>query len=110
MYADYFSNEVAVITGAGQGIGFEIAKQLCINGASVVLNDIDEALAKKAAEKIAVQGNCIAMAGDAADPLFIQSMVDEAVKQFGKLTIAIANAGITLFGDFFEYKPEALQA
>ena len=40
----------------------------------------------------------------------LNQMVDEAVKQFGKLTIAIANAGITLFGDFFEYKPEALQS
>lgn len=110
MYSNEFTNEVAIITGAGQGIGFEIAKQLCINGAAVLLNDIDEQLANKAATSIAIQGNCVAMAGDAADPLFIQQMVDEAVKQFGKLTIAIANAGITLFGDFFEYKPEALQA
>jgi len=110
MYADYFSNEVAVITGAGQGIGFEIAKQLCINGASVVLNDIDGTLAKKAADRISDHGSCIALAGDASDIKFIQRMVDEAVKQFGKLTIAIANAGITLFGDFFEYKPEALQS
>ena len=37
---------------------------------------------------------------------FTQQMVQEAVKQFGKLDIAIANAGITLFGDFFDYKPE----
>ncbi|TAL42557.1 MAG: SDR family NAD(P)-dependent oxidoreductase, partial [Chitinophagaceae bacterium] len=44
-----FSNQVAVITGAGQGIGYEIAKQLCIGGASVILNDIDEVLAKNAA-------------------------------------------------------------
>ena len=36
-------------------------------------------------------------------------MVDEAVNKFGKVTIAVANAGITLFGDFFDYKPEALQ-
>ncbi len=110
MNSKSFSNEVAIITGAGVGIGFEIAKQLCMNGASVLLNDIDEALANNAAEKISQQGNCVAMPGDASNVLFIQQMVDEAVKQFGKLTIAIANAGITLFGDFFEYKPEALQS
>ena len=107
MYSNEFSNEVAIITGAGQGIGFEIAKQLCLNGASVVLNDVDEKLARDAAAKISE--NCIAVAGDAADVSFINFMVDEAVKRFGKLSIAIANAGITLFGDFFEYKAEALQ-
>jgi NAD(P)-dependent dehydrogenase (short-subunit alcohol dehydrogenase family) len=109
MYSNEFSNQVAIITGAGQGIGFEIAKQLCTNGASVLLNDIDEDLAKKAAAKISTHENCVALAGDAADPSFIRSMVDEAVSRFGKLTIAVANAGITLFGDFFEYDPGALQ-
>ena len=109
MYTDNFSNQVAIITGAGQGIGFEIARQLCVNGASVILNDVDEALAKNAASKISEHADCIALGGDASDPLFIQKMVDTAVKHFGRLTIAIANAGITLFGDFFEYKAEALQ-
>jgi 3-oxoacyl-[acyl-carrier protein] reductase len=109
MSAKKFSNEVVIITGAGQGIGFEIARQLCIQGASVLLNDIDESLAKNAAAKIAENGNCFAMSGDASDVSLINKMVDEAVKQFGKLSIAIANAGITLFGDFFEYKPAALQ-
>lgn len=104
-----FKNEVAIVTGAGQGIGFEIAKQLCINGASVIVNDIDEKLAQQAASKINDYGKCIALAGDASDPGFIQLMVDKAVEHFGKITIAIANAGITLFGDFFEYRPEALQ-
>ena len=109
MYTGNFSNQVAIVPGAGQGIGFEIARQLCINGASVILNDIDEELAKTAVSKISEHADCIALGGDASDPVFIQKMVDAAVKHFGRLTIAVANAGITLFGDFFDYKVEALQ-
>ena len=43
-----FTHKTAIVTGAGQGIGFEIARQLALHGASVLLNDIDEKLAKNA--------------------------------------------------------------
>ena len=56
MYKGAFSGEVAVITGAGQGIGFEIARRLAAYGASIVLNDIDKSLAKEAADKIIGEG------------------------------------------------------
>jgi len=52
-------------------------------------------------------GECYAIPGDAADVLFIKDMVQQTVSRFGRLTIAIANAGITLFGDFFGYSREA---
>ena len=49
------------------------------------------------------------MYGDAADVDFIEKMVAAAVEKFGSLTIAVTNAGITLFANFFGYQPAALQ-
>lgn len=99
-----FDNQVAIVTGAGQGIGLEICMNLAANGARVILNDIEESLARDAAEKVKKKhGICIAVAGDASDPSFIQSMVDQTIRSFGRLDIVVANAGITLFGDFLEY-------
>jgi glucose 1-dehydrogenase len=50
-------------------------------------------------------GNCTSLAGDSGDTSFIKTMVDTAVNKFGRLDVVIANAGITLYGDFFTYQP-----
>ncbi len=101
--------KVAIITGAGQGIGLEIAMQLANTGVNILLNDINEQLASNAAEKIQAEVGvpCLALAGDCSEITFIKKMVATAVADLGSLDIVIANAGITLFGDFLTYTPES---
>ncbi len=99
-----FENQVAIVTGAGQGIGFEIARRLARQGAAVVLNDTDADLADEAVAAIVSEGGAgVALVGDASDETVIGQMIQAAVVNFGKLTMVVANAGITLFGDFFDY-------
>lgn len=104
------TNEVAIVTGAGSGIGFQIAAELANNHRSVVINDIDKTLVEKAASKIITDGgNAIAVAGDCSDTQMIDQLIEAAYSNFGRVDMAVANAGITTFGSFLDYPVDDFQ-
>ncbi|MDI9882361.1 SDR family NAD(P)-dependent oxidoreductase [Flectobacillus longus] len=105
-----FLGQTAILTGAGIGIGFEVARLLAIRGVNIVLNDMDENAAKNAQKAILDSGgNCEIVIGNSADLEIIKGLVQKAVYYFGKIDLVVANAGITTFGDFFEYQPASLK-
>lgn len=86
---------VAVVTGAGSGIGLAIAESLANAGARVVVSDINATTACYAAERITAAGNlAIARQADACIAEDIRRLCDDASSQFGPVDIYIANAGI----------------
>jgi 3-oxoacyl-[acyl-carrier protein] reductase len=105
-----FKDQVAIVTGAGEGIGLEIARRLAGQGVAVLLNDMNEALAIQAAQDICTEGGtCLGVGGDVGDVQVVRDLVSRAVTEFGRITIAVANAGLSLWDNFFDFKPEDFQ-
>jgi 3-oxoacyl-[acyl-carrier protein] reductase len=85
------TERVAIVTGAGQGIGLEIARSLRAFGANVVLADIDGDAAKAAAEEIGGLG----LACDVTSEEQVRAVVADTVAEFGRLDVFVNNAGVT---------------
>ena len=102
-----FTNKVAIVTGAGRGIGRAIALALAKNSAKVAISDVDqESAGKVCAEITACGGGALAVQANVADELQVQAMVRQCLDRFGRIDILVNNAGIVSVGPVTEITPE----
>jgi NAD(P)-dependent dehydrogenase (short-subunit alcohol dehydrogenase family) len=99
MVADSLSGKVAVITGAARGIGHQIACIYAEHGATVVLADIDSAAATEAARNF---NDASSVRCDVRDEESVANVFDSALNRYGRVDIAVANAGIATVSPLLE--------
>jgi len=90
--------KVAIVTGAGRGIGRAIVELFVREGARVVVNDLDEAVAFEAVrgcEAIGGAGVAVASVGSVADAAYAEAMMARAAEAFGSVDVLVNNAGVT---------------
>src|SRR5262245_15640611 len=86
-------DQIALVTGAGRGIGHAIAIALAKAGAHVAVNDLNAETAQRTADEVRAAGrHAIALPGDVTDDKVVDALVHVTVEKFGRLDIAVANA------------------
>lgn len=96
-------DRVAIVTGAGRGIGAATARLFAAEGASVVVNDVDEDPAKEVVDSIvAAGGTAVLNADNTVDPEASGRLIGQALSEFGKLDILVNNAQATHPGVLIE--------
>jgi len=92
----HLQDKVAIVTGAGKGIGTEIALRLSQEGARVVLNYAHSASgAQSAAKKMLASGRlATTYQADVSDPAQVQAMVDHTIQAFGRVDVLVNNAAV----------------
>lgn len=102
------AGQVAIVTGAGRGIGRAIAARLLAEGAAVMVCDLDPALAAKAAADLSEPERTASFGGNLAREAEARALVQHALERFGRIDILINNAGGGILRPFLDHTPQTL--
>ncbi len=106
----FVSSGVAVVTGAGSGIGRGLAQRLVAAGSAVAMADVDEAgLMETAASLSGKRASATTHVVDVSDEAAIRSFAEDVVARHSRVTLLINNAGVALYGTFEEISLEDLR-
>jgi NAD(P)-dependent dehydrogenase (short-subunit alcohol dehydrogenase family) len=109
MYAEKFllKNQIAVVTGAGRGIGFEIARALGEAGATIAVLEIDQTSGREAVEKLTNERYRAELFPlDVTDSKAVKQVADGVLKKYGKVDVLVNNAGLAENIDAISYGDE----
>src|SRR5579863_3671881 len=106
----FLSGGVAVVTGAGSGIGRALAQQLSAAGSALAIADLDEkGLAETAASLTSRQAAISAHVVDVSNEAAVKSFAEDVIARHGRATLLINNAGVALHGTFEEISLDDLR-
>ena len=98
--------KVAIVTGGARGIGQAVARRFLVEGARVVLADVDDEAADAAAAELKPLGEVVAVACDVGERLDIRNLIAETIDAFGRIDVLVNNAGIVFGASFLELEEE----
>ncbi|MDC0702960.1 MULTISPECIES: 3-hydroxybutyrate dehydrogenase [Priestia] len=103
-------NKIVLITGAAQGIGYQIGERFAEDGATVVLTDLNENGVKKAADKLKAKGyEALGIKADVTNESDIEQMIAQTVETYGRLDVLINNAGMQFVSPLEEFPTEKFE-
>lgn len=101
------NDKIIIITGAGSGIGKETAILFAKEGATIIVNDVNEEEGQKTVHEIhSNQGEALFIRGDVTNVNDVKSLVDNVIEKFGRIDVLFNNAGISGVGQLHEIEPE----